>query len=94
VLVPARRDGGTNILALSRPDLIAPQFGPASFARHLCAAKDLGIEATILELAGAGHDIDVPADLEFAAPSGAGAQTRAALGGVALSRRSQEVPFE
>jgi 2-phospho-L-lactate/phosphoenolpyruvate guanylyltransferase len=63
VLTPATRDGGTNILGLSPPDVMAPAFGPDSFARHCLLARDLRPE--IIPLEGAGRDIDVPADLDL-----------------------------
>ncbi|TPL23430.1 2-phospho-L-lactate guanylyltransferase [Mesorhizobium sp. B2-4-9] len=63
VLAPARRDGGTNLLGLSGPDVIVPAFGIDSFARHLAAAKQIGLEPAILQLNGASNDIDVPSDL-------------------------------
>lgn len=62
-LVPAQRDGGTNLLAFTLSTMLRPAFGPESFARHLAAARALGIEPAILRFEGAGHDIDVPADL-------------------------------
>jgi 2-phospho-L-lactate guanylyltransferase len=93
VLVPARRDGGTNILALRRSDLIAPQFGEDSFARHCRAASDLGIEPEVLKLRGGGHDIDIPEDLDFVAGAGTGVHTQALLRSLALQRRSpKEIP--
>lgn len=71
-VVPARRDGGTNMLGLSPPDVISPCFGSNSFAGHLAAARMAGIEPAVLRLDGAGHDIDVPSDLwvqrSYAAP--------------------------
>lgn len=78
-LVPASRDGGTNMLALARPDLIAPNFGHDSFARHLRAAAALGITAEVLQLTGASHDIDVPTDLSFDPQNGTGRHTQALL---------------
>ena len=80
VLAPAKRDGGTNILALGRPDLIVPAFGPDSFVRHLRAAASVGILPKILDLRGAGHDIDVPSDLENCPEIGTGPRTSALLG--------------
>lgn len=70
-LVPASRDGGTNLLALSPIDAIAPAFGPDSFARHRAAARAAGFTAAVLACARAGLDIDRPADLAafLAAPS-------------------------
>jgi len=63
VLVPATRDGGTNLLAACPPALMAPSFGPSSFARHLETAQAAGSEPCVLHLPGLGHDIDVSADL-------------------------------
>lgn len=83
VLAPAARDGGTNILAMAPPGALAPSFGPDSFARHLASAQAIGLRLAVLTLAGAGHDIDVPADLDSSAAPGAGARTRACLAGFA-----------
>jgi 2-phospho-L-lactate/phosphoenolpyruvate guanylyltransferase len=80
VLTPASRDGGTNILGLSPPDVIAPAFGPDSFARHCALARDL--QPAVILLEGASHDIDEPADLAFgpvAPKSASGARTIACL---------------
>lgn len=63
VLVPATRDGGTNLLAACPPALMAPSFGPSSFARHLESAQAAGREPRVLHLPGLGHDIDVSEDL-------------------------------
>jgi 2-phospho-L-lactate guanylyltransferase len=63
VLVPALSDGGTNTLAMRRPDLIAPSFGDDSFARHQALARDAGVGCGILRSEGLGRDIDYPKDL-------------------------------
>ncbi len=62
-LVPDRHGVGTNALACSPPHAIAPSFGAGSFARHLQAARNAGIPATVLRLPGLGLDIDTPEDL-------------------------------
>ena len=80
VVVPATRDGGTNMLAISPPALLSPVFGPDSFARHVAEARALGIEPQVLSLSGAGHDIDVAADLDFHDCKGPAKRTRACLG--------------
>jgi len=80
VLAPATRDGGTNILGLSPPDVIAPAFGPDSFARHSALAR--GLRPAVIPLEGAGHDIDEPADLALSpvsAKSRSGMRTIACL---------------
>jgi 2-phospho-L-lactate/phosphoenolpyruvate guanylyltransferase len=77
-LAPAARDGGTNLLALSRPDQLAPAFGPDSAARHLATARARGLSATALRLPGAALDLDIPADLG-ALPERGAPRTRAAL---------------
>jgi 2-phospho-L-lactate guanylyltransferase len=63
VLVPALSDGGTNTLAMHRPDLIAPSFGDDSFARHQALARDAGLGCGIVRTEGLGRDIDYPRDL-------------------------------
>lgn len=63
VLVPALSDGGTNTLAMRRPDLIAPSFGDDSFARHQALARDAGLGCGIVRSEGLGRDIDCPGDL-------------------------------
>jgi 2-phospho-L-lactate/phosphoenolpyruvate guanylyltransferase len=71
VLAPAARDGGTNLLAMARADLMPPSFGPDSAARHAAMARARGIEPAVLRLPGAGRDIDVPADLRDLRDKGA-----------------------
>jgi 2-phospho-L-lactate guanylyltransferase len=63
VLAPALSDGGTNTLAMRRPDLIAPSFGDDSFARHQALARDAGFGCGIVRTEGLGRDIDYPRDL-------------------------------
>lgn len=63
VIVPSHDRDGTNALALSPPDLIAPAFGRGSFDRHLRLARHAGAQAKVLELPGLALDIDMPADL-------------------------------
>ena len=63
VLVPALSDGGTNALAMRRPDLIAPSFGDDSFARHQAMTRDAGLGCGIVRSEGLGRDIDDPCDL-------------------------------
>jgi 2-phospho-L-lactate/phosphoenolpyruvate guanylyltransferase len=63
VIVPAARDGGTNLLGCSPMDIIAPCFGPESFAQHVSAARRAGIEPRILACRSLAHDIDRPQDI-------------------------------
>jgi 2-phospho-L-lactate guanylyltransferase len=94
VIVPAARDGGTNILALSPPSTMTPSYGPDSFARHLATATAAGLDPAVLILDGAGHDIDVAADLVVDAGGRAGQRTRACLGrlhAVARSHRAGQL---
>lgn len=67
-LVRATRDGGTNLLGCSPVDIIAPCFGPDSFAEHMNAAQRAGIEPHIFSCESLRLDIDRPQDiLEFQA---------------------------
>jgi 2-phospho-L-lactate guanylyltransferase len=63
VIAPDAQRSGTNALSLSPPDLILPRFGSQSFAAHVAAVRDVGIELHVVERPGLAHDIDVPADL-------------------------------
>lgn len=63
VIAEAKRDGGTNILAMELSRMIAPQFGIRSFQRHLDSFRHQGIEPMILESASLNLDIDSLHDL-------------------------------
>jgi 2-phospho-L-lactate guanylyltransferase len=63
VLTPASCDGGTNALAMRRPDLIKPGFGENSFAEHQKRARAAGIACGVVRTEGIGHDIDGSDDL-------------------------------
>ncbi|PSS61923.1 2-phospho-L-lactate guanylyltransferase [Ensifer sp. NM-2] len=79
VLVPAVRDGGTNILAMAPPGVIQVAYGQNSFVRHLAVAREAGVEAHVLHLDGAGHDIDVSSDLFVDGGQSPAVRTRAHL---------------
>ncbi len=74
VFVPSRSGFGTNAALLVPPDAMPLKFGEPSFANHLGAARERGLEPTVLRLAGLGLDIDAPDDL--AALAAEGARTR------------------
>lgn len=64
VIVPSSRDGGTNALYLSPPDLLSPRFGPASFAAHIAQSEARKLRCAILRLPRLELDIDTPEDAE------------------------------
>jgi 2-phospho-L-lactate guanylyltransferase len=64
VIVPDRLQRGTNALACSPPDAIAPCFGEDSYARHVAAARGARRSYCTLQLEALALDIDVPADIE------------------------------
>jgi 2-phospho-L-lactate guanylyltransferase len=63
VIAPDRHSDGTNLLLLSPPDLLAFAYGRHSLARHLNAARRVGVEAAIYREEETGFDVDTPADL-------------------------------
>ncbi|MBA3629549.1 MAG: 2-phospho-L-lactate guanylyltransferase [Actinobacteria bacterium] len=63
VVVPSGQDGGTNGLYMAPPDLIRPQFGPASLQAHLTLARRRGYRCAILPLPRLALDIDTPSDV-------------------------------
>jgi 2-phospho-L-lactate guanylyltransferase len=54
-------DGGTGALLLCPPDVIAPSFGPDSYARHVALARGIPIRTVRRE--GLALDLDSEADL-------------------------------
>jgi 2-phospho-L-lactate/phosphoenolpyruvate guanylyltransferase len=84
-IVPDRHGTGTNALALSPPDAIAPAFGEGSCARHVAAARAAGVPFGVEDLASLGLDLDTPADVialtrELEARPGRARRTAKALG--------------
>lgn len=93
VLAPALSDGGTNGLAIRRPDLIVPSFGGDSFARHQALARRAGIGCGIVRTEGLGHDIDCPDDLLFWSGSKKSSQTEAMLAELGAAQRLGPAAF-
>jgi 2-phospho-L-lactate/phosphoenolpyruvate guanylyltransferase len=68
IAVAPAPDGTTNALALSRPGLFEPLYGPGSAARFAAHAAELGVEAVELLVPGIARDVDTPAELAALAP--------------------------
>jgi 2-phospho-L-lactate guanylyltransferase len=64
IAVAPAADGTTNALALARPGLFAPLYGPASAARFLDHAEELGVAAMELEVPGLARDVDTVEEFE------------------------------
>jgi FO synthase len=88
-LVPATRDGGTNLLACSPVDAISPSFGPNSFQRHFTAARGAGIMPTVLASEAAGLDIDRSEDLAAFLSIPSATRSRAFLAALDIEARLQ-----
>jgi 2-phospho-L-lactate/phosphoenolpyruvate guanylyltransferase len=63
VVVPSQRDGGTNALYLSPPDLMEPRFGEGSLARHIALAEENAYRCALLSLPRLALDIDTIDDV-------------------------------
>ena len=63
VIVPDRHGSGTNALRLTPPELIAPSFGPGSFARHAARGAAAGALVRVAQLPSLELDVDTPGDL-------------------------------
>jgi 2-phospho-L-lactate guanylyltransferase len=63
VIVPDRRDDGTNVLTVptSRPFPFA--YGPGSFQRHLEVCNTMGLSVTVVRPPELTWDVDEPDDL-------------------------------
>jgi 2-phospho-L-lactate/phosphoenolpyruvate guanylyltransferase len=63
-IVPDRHGEGTNALAISPPDALAPAFGPGSRARHEAAARAAGAEVRLAHPPSLVLDVDTVEDLD------------------------------
>lgn len=63
VVVPSERDGGTNGLFMSPPDLLQPNFGPGSLQKHLQTAEHASLRCALLSLPRLSLDIDTVEDV-------------------------------
>ena len=64
VLVPDRREDGTNVAVVPTGATFTFAYGPGSFHRHLAEADRLGLAITVVREPDAlGWDIDLPDDL-------------------------------
>lgn len=78
-LAPAARDGGTNAMLCSPPNVIPNCFGHNSFRSHSQLATTSGILPTIVSLSKLHYDIDRPLDLLSFLSQGKTTQTYAYL---------------
>ena len=62
-IAPAHDEKGSNAVLLVPPDSVKLRFGDDSYFPHLDAARQAGIEPTIVPVPGIGMDIDHPIDL-------------------------------
>ena len=62
-ITPAHDEKGSNAVLLTPPDSVKLRFGDDSYFPHLAAARQAGIEPTIVPQSGIGMDIDHPFDL-------------------------------
>jgi 2-phospho-L-lactate/phosphoenolpyruvate guanylyltransferase len=62
-IVPAHDELGSNAVLCAPPFAVPLRFGDDSYFPHLQAARQHGIEPTIVRLPGIGLDIDHPVDL-------------------------------
>ena len=63
-IVPSHDRKGSNAIACSPASAVPLRFGDDSFYPHLAAARERGIEPTILELPSIAEDIDTPQDID------------------------------
>ena len=82
VVVPSERDGGTNGLYMSPPDLLRPRFGEGSLRRHIALAEQSSYRCALLSLPRLALDIDTLEDVRdfLDKPAHGESHTRALLG--------------
>ena len=65
VLVPDRRDDGTNVLSVPTEHGFGFSYGPGSFRRHHDEARRLDLPARVVRDRTLSWDVDLPEDLEI-----------------------------
>ncbi|OGN71997.1 MAG: 2-phospho-L-lactate guanylyltransferase [Chloroflexi bacterium GWB2_49_20] len=65
VISPDKYEDGTNALLISPPGLMGYDFGPGSFERHCCQAKQAGARLEIVRTPSLAFDLDNPEDLQL-----------------------------
>ena len=68
VIVPDRRERGTNVLLLKPPDLLPFRYGPGSFRRHLALAGARDVQPIVRRFPNLAIDADLPQDLDCISP--------------------------
>jgi 2-phospho-L-lactate guanylyltransferase len=63
IAIAEAEDGTTNALALSRPGLFAPLYGPGSADRFRAHAASQGVEAVTLDVPALADDVDTVAEV-------------------------------
>ena len=64
IAIAEAEDGTTNALALARPGLFAPLYGPGSAERFRAHAASQGVEAVTLHVPALAEDVDTVAEFE------------------------------
>lgn len=62
-IIPARDEQGSNAILCSPADVVPLRFGVNSFFPHLDAARQCGLEPTVVECAAIALDLDEPSDI-------------------------------
>jgi 2-phospho-L-lactate guanylyltransferase len=63
ILVPDRREDGTNVVCIPTGAGFRFSYGPGSFARHCAEAHRLGLDVRFVHDDRLAYDVDLPADL-------------------------------
>ena len=63
LLVPDRREDGTNVAVVPAESGFRFSYGPGSFRRHLAECQRLALAVRVLRWPALAFDVDVPADL-------------------------------
>jgi 2-phospho-L-lactate guanylyltransferase len=63
ILVPDRREDGTNVACVPARAGFRFSYGPGSFVRHRAEADRLGLEVRVVHDDRLAYDVDLPADL-------------------------------